>query len=120
MAVLTIQTINEDGINNVSFTAVASGGDTVANDGKTFLFFKNASGGAITVTITAQVTSVDSETFGELTKSNATVSVPALEDSVSGEAFIGGFSMGAFNTDGQISITYSASTNLTVAALRIQ
>lgn len=119
MAVLTIQTINEDGINNVSFTAVASGEILLQMMERLFIFQKRK-WGAITVTITAQVTSVDSETFGELTKSNATVSVPALEDSVSGEAFIGGFSMGAFNTDGQISITYSASTNLTVAALRIQ
>ena len=115
MATLTIQTISESGINDVSYEAVAGGGDVVANNGNVFLQLKNGSESAITVTITAQVTSVENSIYGDLTKSNASISVPAA-----GAAFIGPFQVAAYNnSDSQIAITYSASTSLTIAALQL-
>ena len=53
--------------------------------------------------------------YGDLTKANAIIAVAA-----SGEAFIGGFAPAAFNDgNGEIAITYSGVTSLTIAALYV-
>ena len=115
MATLTIQTISESGINNVSYASAAGGGDVVDNNGNVFLHIKNGSGGELTVTITAQVTSVDNGLYGELTKANASIAIAG-----SGEAFIGPFTPAAYNNShAQIAITYSGVTSLTIAALQL-
>ena len=112
MAELTIQQITEAG-GSVTYTAANSGGDTADNGGGTFLHIKNGGGSEITVTITAQTTSVDSSIYGDLTKANASIAVAA-----SGEAFIGPFKPSAFNNaNGEIAITYSAVESVTIAAL---
>ena len=112
MAELTIQQITEAG-GSVTYTAANSGGDTADNGGGTFLHIKNGGGSEITVTITAQTTSVDSSIYGDLTKANASIAIAA-----SGEAFIGPFKQSAFNNaNGEIAITYSAVTSVTIAAL---
>ena len=114
MAELTLQQITEAG-GAVTYASAAGGGDTVENNGKVFLHYKNGSGGEITVTITAQTTSVDSSVYGDLTKANATQLIAA-----SGECFIGPFSPLAYNnSSSQIVITYSGVTSLTVAALQL-
>jgi len=114
MAELTIQQITEDG-GSVTYSAAAGGGDTADNGGSTFLNIKNGGGGEVTVTITAQTTSVESSIYGDLTKANASIAIAG-----SGEAFIGPFKPSAFNNDdGEIAITYSGVTSVTIAALYI-
>lgn len=114
MAELTLQQITEAG-GAVTYSSAAEAGDTADNSGNTFLHIKNGSGGSITVTITAQTTTVENTIYGDLTKANASIAVEG-----SGEAFIGPFKPAAFNdTDSEIAITYSAVTSLTIAALYI-
>jgi len=114
MAELTLQQITEAG-GSVTYSAAAGGGDTADNGGSTFLNIKNAGEAAITVTITAQTTSVDSNIYGDLTKANASIVVEGVA-----EAFIGPFKPSAFNDgNGEIAITYSGVTSVTIAALYI-
>jgi hypothetical protein len=114
MAELTIQQITEAG-GSVTYSAAAGGGDTADNGGSTFLHIKNGGGSEITATITAQTTSVESSIYGDLTKANASIAIAG-----SGEAFIGPFKPSAFNDgDGEIAITYSGVTSVTIAALYI-
>jgi len=114
MAELTVQQITEAG-GAATYVAANSEGDTADNNGHLFLHIKNGGGSEITVTITAQTTSVESGAYGELTKANASVAVAA-----SGEAFIGGFAPAAFNDgDSEIAITYSDVTSVTIAALYV-
>jgi len=114
MGVLAVQSITESG-KVVTYSAAEGGGSVVENDGSVFLHLKNGSGGELTVTITAQTTTVDSSLYGDLTKANATQAIAA-----SGEAFIGPFPPSAYNnTSSQIAVSYSGVTSLTVAALRL-
>lgn len=116
MAALTIQVIDEDGL-EASYAAASGGGDSAANGkGDVVLHAKNASGGALTVTVTAQSTTRSVAGYGDLTKGDASVSVPAA-----GEAFLGPFPRDAFNdASGDIAITYPGGvTSLTIAALRV-
>lgn len=114
MGAIAIQTISESG-KVATYGATEGTGDTVENNGKVFLHYKNGSGSEITVTITAQTTSVDSSVYGDLTKANATQAIAA-----SGECFIGPFAPPAYNnSSSQIVVTYSAVTSLTVAALQL-
>ena len=114
MAELTIQQITEAG-GSVTYSAAAGGGDTADNGGSTFLNIKNGGGSEVTVTITAQTTSVESSIYGDLTKANASIAIES-----GAEAFIGPFKPSSFNnTDGEIAITYSGVTSVTIAALYI-
>ena len=114
MAELTVQQITEAG-GAATYVSTAGGGDTADNNGNMFLHIKNGSGGEITVTITAVTTSVDSGVYGDLTKANATIAIAG-----SAEAFIGGFAPAAFNDgNGEVAITYSGVTSLTIAALYV-
>ena len=115
MAELTVQQISEAGGAATYVAATAGDGDTADNNGNMFLHIKNGGGGSITVTITALTTSVDSGLYGDLTKANATVAIAGGT-----EAFIGGFAPAAFNDgDGEVAITYSGVTSLTIAALYV-
>tara|TARA_R100000781_G_scaffold115006_1_gene88394 strand:- start:1875 stop:2222 length:348 start_codon:yes stop_codon:yes gene_type:complete len=112
MATLTAQEISEAGT-TVTYASATADGDVVDNDGKVFLHVKNGGGSEITVTITAQTTSVDSPIYGTLTKANASKAIAG-----SAEAFIGPFEMQAYNnSDEQIAITYTGVTSVTIAAL---
>ena len=114
MAELTVQQITETGA-AATYVAATAEGDTADNNGNMFLHIKNGGGGAITATITALTTSVDSGVYGDLTKANATIEVAAET-----EAFIGGFAPAAFNDgNGEIAITYSGVTSVTIAALYV-
>ena len=114
MAELTLQQITEAG-GAVTYASASGSGDTADNSGSTFLHIKNGSESSITVTITAEVTTVENTIYGDLTKANASIAVAAT-----GEAFIGPFKPAAFNdSDAEIAITYSAVTSLTIAALYI-
>ena len=114
MAELTLQQITETG-GAASYESATAEGDTADNNGNMFLHIKNGGGGSITVTITALTTSVDSGMYGDLTKANASIAVAS-----EGEAFIGGFAPAAFNDgNGEIAITYSGVTSVTIAALYV-
>ena len=110
MAELTVNNILLAGLLKPALAAVNLT-DTFDNDGKTYLEVNNASGGAITVTITGQV----NLQFG--TSATKTVSVPA------GEVFvIGPFPEKYFNTDGanEVSVDYSAIATVTAAAFSVR
>jgi len=114
MAELTVQQVTEAG-GAATYVSATEGGDTADNNGNMFLHIKNGSGGEITVTIAALTTSVDSGMYGDLTKANATIAIAG-----GAEAFIGGFAPAAFNNgNGEIAITYSEVTSLTIAALYV-
>lgn len=112
MALINRQQFAEAGF-TPSLVAAAAGGDTIVNDdGKTILHVVNGGGASINVTITAQTTNASNNTFGSLTKGNIVVAVPAGQ-----QRFIGPFPKAAFNqTNGQVAISYSAVTSVTVAA----
>ena len=114
MAELTVQQVTEAG-GAATYVSATSEGDTADNNGNMFLHIKNGGGGSITATITALTTSVDSGMYGDLTKANATIEVVS-----EGEAFIGGFAPAAFNDgNGEIAITYSGVSSVTIAALYV-
>ena len=115
MATLTIQSIVEAGL-TANYTSAAGGGDVVPNDGTIFLHVKNGGGTSVTVTVTAQTTTTTDPSLGAVTKSNVAKAIAA-----GAEAFIGPLKKQAFNnSQGQIAITYSGVTSLTIAALRTQ
>ena len=115
MGLITAQEISEAGV-VVTYGAATADGDVVDNEGTIFLHLKNGGGSEMTVTITAQTTSVDSPLYGALTKANASKAIAA-----STEVFIGPFQINAYNnTDEQIAITYSGVTSVTIAALYLE
>lgn len=116
MAALTVQTIVAAGL-APSYAAASAGGDTIANDSQknTFLHVKNASGGAITVTIAPAQSSVNVADVGAVTVPSMVVSVPAT----TGDRMIGPFPAAYTDANGNVAVTYSAVTSLTVAAVKL-
>lgn len=109
MAVLTVQQAALAGL-NPSYAAASASGDSFPNDGRTLLHVKNTNAAARTVTVTSQKTASPG-----LTPANNAVSVPAT----TGERFIGPFDPTIWNdVNGNLQITYSAETGVTIAALR--
>lgn len=107
MAALATQDINFTGL-VPSYAACTGGGDSFTPTGRTFLHVKNASGGALTVTVAVQATTAT------LAVSNVAVSVGA-----GAERMIGPFPQNLFaDSTGQAQITYSGVTTLTIAVLR--
>lgn len=108
MAVLTVQQVGQSGLAPV-YVAAAAGGDQFANNGKTYFHVKNASASAITVTVDSIAPC--SQGFDH----NLSVSVPA-----GGERIIGSFEPARFNNDTSlVSVTYSAVSTVTVAAVTL-
>ena len=108
MALLTTQQMTSAGA-ALTLAAANVGGDTAdISNGRTFLWCKNGSGGAITVTLATPGT-VD----GDLAVADRTVSVPAT----TGERLIGPLSPAAYGSI--VSITYSGVTSFTVAAVSV-
>ena len=116
MATIQSQTIKTTGLKPVYVAASASGDlFTLDNRGRTFLHVKNGAGsGSVTVTVNPQRTTAGSPSIGSVTVPAIAVTVPFGED-----ALIGGFAPAYINADGKISVTYSAVTSLTVAALTV-
>ena len=112
MATLTRQAKSRAGT-TVTFAACAGGGDVVENvDGKTELWILNGSGGALTVTVAAVVTTVNTPSGNfEMTSKAKSVGAGATVQ-------MGTFEPGLFNnSSGQLAITYSGVTSLTIAAV---
>lgn len=109
MATLTIQEINRTGI-TPSYAAAAGGGDQFANNGRVFTQHKNTSGGNITVTFVTQA-AIDG-----LAVTDLTVVVPLT----TGDKMTGPFPTDIYNdSSGNVQMTYSGVTNLTVGAFRL-
>ena len=115
MADLTIQKVVEAGL-SANYANAAAGGDAVLNvTGDVVLHVKNGDAASKTVTVTAQRTSQSVSDFGEMSKSNIQVAIPAGED-----RFIGPFPKAAYNDGaGKVQVTYSAVTSVEIAALQV-
>lgn len=93
----------------VGAAAADVAGDKFANDGRQFAYFKNASGGSITVTV------VTAKTVDGLAVADRTVALAAGE-----EKLIGPFDKDTYNdTDGNVNFTYSGVTSLTMAVFKL-
>ena len=109
MATLTVQNIDFTGV-DPTFVAVAAGGDQFANDGRIFIYLKNTNAATRTVTANSQVNC--SQGFDH----DIAVVIPAT----TGERMIGPFPTDRFNdSSGNLQLTYSADTNLTISVLRL-
>ena len=109
MAALTVQNVALIGL-APAYAVAAGGGDTFVNNPDTFLHVKNGGASPITVTV------VTPATVNSIAIADVAVSVPAA-----GERMIGPFiPTNLFNdSTGVASITYSAVTSVTVAAIRV-
>ncbi|MEW2161445.1 hypothetical protein AB0912_00310 [Streptomyces sp. NPDC007084] len=109
MANLTPQTISLAGL-GPSYANASAGGDKVGAGERIFLHVKNGSASPVTVTLTA-TGSVRGQSVA-----NLTVTVPA-----SGDRMIGPLpaDLLASPVDGLVAVGYSATSTVTVAALRI-
>lgn len=108
MALLATQSITRAGL-APAYAAAAAGGDTFTPDSRTMLHVKNASAGAITVTIVTP----RNDALGNPVADNA-ISVPAT----TGERLIGPFPAEHYAdpTTGLANITYSGVTSLSIGA----
>lgn len=117
MATLSVQDLATTGT-QVSFASVAAGGDVFANDGKTYLKFKNSNASTRTVTIAGNAFTKPG--FGTISAADAaeTITIPGSGTN-SGEIDSGFFPTGRFNnSSGQVSMTYSTDSGVTVAVVR--
>ena len=110
MAELSVQTMTIDGI-VPSYGAAASGGDTFANDGKTFLHVKNGGGSSINVTLSSQVTNPPAGTAA----TNKVIAVAAGAEKMIGPLPANGWN----DANGQVHVNYSAVTSVTLAAVKL-
>ena len=110
MAVLSLQAITAAGL-AASYGSASAGGDKLPlSGGNTFLHVKNGGASSVTVTITTQ-----SNTYKGLTVPDRTVTIGASADK-----FIGPIDPTLHaDINQQASVGYSATTSVTVAALRI-
>ena len=109
MATLTVQTIDRagDGL-TPNFVSAAVGGDAFPNTGREFLVVKTT-GTACTVTAATP------QTVNGLAVADETYSCPST-----GERYIGPFPSQTFNsTQGQVVLTYSAVTGVTVGVFKV-
>ncbi|RJQ26329.1 MAG: hypothetical protein C4589_09845 [Peptococcaceae bacterium] len=108
MATLSVQKISLTGL-GPTFVAASAGGDIFANNSHVYLHVKNGDTAAKTVTVNSQ------RQCDQGFDHDIAVSVPA-----SGERLIGPFNTSRFNnTDGNVEVTYSAVTSVTVAAIEL-
>lgn len=116
MATLTVQNVSLDGL---AFTTASAGasGDVFnnPNDERTFFYVSNGSGGSINVTFTAQGTSVNASGYGTVDISDTVVAI------ANGAAeMVGPFPSSRFNnSSGNVAVSYSDNTSVTVAAIRL-
>ena len=109
MAILTVQDVTRAGV-NVTLAAASTNGDTFVNNGRVYLRVKNGSGSSTNVVVTPNVF-----TDG-LPSTSRTVAIAAGV-----EKYIGPFPADIYNdpATGQMLVTYSSATSMTVAAVRL-
>jgi hypothetical protein len=108
MATLAYQQ-SKIGGTELTFAAASVGGDKVAPADRASLLVKNASAGAITVTVVTP----GSTKYGQADPDVAVVVAAGATTA------IGPFPQDLGGTDGLVSITYSAVTSVTVAAITV-
>jgi len=114
MATLTVQVLDISTGVAPTYAAAAGGGDAYANDGRTYLHIKNASGGAITATIAVQQATITDPQFGVVVPAARTFSIGA-----GAERIVPFLAPGLYNdANGRVVVTYSGVTTLTVAAIQ--
>lgn len=110
MALLSTQVVPVAGLRFDNTLVAASASDTAETGAGVFLVVKNASGSPVTVTVATP------ETFdGDLTLQDRAVSVAAT----TGQSFIPLTSRYRDPSTGLATITYSATTSVTVGAFRV-
>lgn len=102
-----------------TFVAAAAGGDSFpnANDERTYIRVKNGGASSITATVApASPTSVKQQgvTPGPVSLPSYSVSVPASD-----ERTLGPFPAAYTDANGNVNVSYSAVTSVTVAAIRM-
>ena len=108
MAVLSVLEVSRAGVSG-ALTAAAGGGDSFANDGRTYLDVNNGSGGSITVTFVTQ------QTIDGLAVADLAVAVGA-----GARSKVGPFPPSIYNdANGRVQVTYSGVTSLTVNPFRV-
>ncbi|WP_405019551.1 hypothetical protein OHV05_24445 [Kitasatospora sp. NBC_00070] len=109
MALLTPQAVSRTGLTPTYSAAAAS--TTVPCGERIWLHVKNTNGSSMTVTLTSTA----------VTLGQATVDVVVTVPATTGDKMIGPIAPGLFAgaVDGACAITYSSTTSVTVAALRI-
>lgn len=111
MAALATKYVTLSGLNPLTLTNAAGGGDTFTNDGtRTFFVINNADASSKTVTFndTGSVAPSGAKSF------DADVEVTVAASNM---ALIGPFPLARFGQT--VSVTYSAVTSVTVAAVRL-
>ncbi len=95
--------------------AASGGGDQFANPrGSAFLYVKNGSGGSLSVTMAAVMTTRPAEgAYPAMTVGNNVVAVPA-----GAERLIGPVPSAYNDGNGNVQLTYSGVTSLTVAVIQ--
>jgi len=115
MAVVNSTQILEAGI-IITETSIGTT-NTFANTGSQFIYFKNTSGSSRNVNVSVQTTQVDSQIYGNLTKTNPTSKTVANGQT----CLIGPFPTEAYNDNsGNVTFTvtpYSADPPASVAIL---
>lgn len=113
MATFTVEDITESGL-GATYNTANSAGDDFKNtpEERVVVHVKNGDTASHTVTVAATDSSEDFAGWGTMTKSDISVSVAA-----GGEQFIGPFPIKAFGN--APTITYSSTTGITVAVLRV-
>ncbi|MGB2807375.1 MAG: hypothetical protein WBC22_06530 [Sedimentisphaerales bacterium] len=110
MAVLTVSTIDYDGLDVESLYVAAAADQEFANDGRTFMHIKNGAGAPMTCTITT------AGTYLGLAIADPVITIGAT----TGEQMVGPFPKGIYNaSDGNIDITWSSTTTVTVAVFKL-
>lgn len=111
MAALTVLSKNSHVGASIDGNAAAAavGGDTFRNDGKTFLYIRNDSVSSITVTLSATPT-----------PAGLTITPPTISVANNSTVFAGPFDPAYMNdANGNISITYSAVTSVTICPISV-
>jgi hypothetical protein len=114
MATLTTQVVNRAGL-GPTYAAAAGGGDAMACGSGMFLHVKNGGGSPITVTLTVPA----ARTY----EPNVAITSPQITvPATTGERMIGPVDANTFTdpVTGLCTLTYSAVTTVTVAAIQLQ
>jgi hypothetical protein len=110
MAVLTVNEIVYGGLDVESVYVAAAASQEFPNDGRTFAHIKNASGSSITCTITSAGT----------TQGRAIADDVITVGATTGEQMVGPWPRSIYNAaDGNIDITWSATTSVTIALFKL-
>ena len=118
MADIAAQTLSNDGIEEISWSACASGGDAIVNDApsRSVVLFRDTGGsGGQVVTPTVQNEDFDIPPYGDVTANGQPKTLAA-----DGVAAFHDLSDLVFNDGtGKVQFTYSSETNLEIAYIKL-